>query len=347
MSAPLLFGAGVGSPDGTDETWLYGGALPGYPVDAGLSQDLWVGYPDGGWVVAGTDATYQSFGQPWLVNVPDAGLPGLVAAGWGGPTMWLHEQGGQLHADPLNAGGPQGYFAYDPVRGRGVLTDFSGQMWEAAPPAFDFQVVGSLALVDPLLVFDEGAGALLAIGGVPAVGVTPSGAVSRWDGQAMQPIPLADPDDDGDPTAFYLRAAGWDRTTHRTRQVDAAPALGGSSTWDLVLSDSRPALVCHFRFAAAQAPDAQPERVDIQAAASGPGGAALSLWRQGAWREAQRCTASPCALHALVDGPDQVAALLADLRTLGVAVGPTQDNGAGLAAIDVDALQATLTYRLP
>jgi hypothetical protein len=170
-------------------------------------------------------------------------------------------------------------------------------------------------------------------------------------------IPLTDPDADGNPDTsdtIIAPVVGYDAAGQRTLVVAPNTPANVTGIWQLDLGKDHPGLACEFRFSAAQAPaGATLSQVTVEAIAQstgpdgGPVGTDLSLWRGGSWSTVQACPTGCDSMTNTVSGPLAAGQLLTDMQVLGVGVVPEAANANGLAAVSVDAVQATLSYRLP
>ena len=342
--------------------WLYSGEYDGGGGVAFGNDDLWALSLDGGWTQLSSNLHSTGRQEDVPVFVPDAGLDdALISLGsGGGPALdlVLLPDGG---AEALHlATAPYGSPAYDPVRKRMVMAcSANGTFAEADPPSFSTWHNVAQGLRDQCgAAWDPSSQQLLVVGGEAPGVVASSGEVDVWDGTTLTPLPLADPEADGNPATPYFSWVAADPKRQTLLLLQADPlVVNDPETWELSLATVRPQLACRFSFAAAQAaPGAVANRLVVEAeAASGtadrPQPTQLLLWRNEHWEPMQSCPADQCppetlgTLHWETEDPDEVARCLRDLDTVGMAIAAYVDGGQDPIALRNP--QVTISYQLP
>jgi hypothetical protein len=236
-----------------------------------------------------------------------------------------------------------------------LADDQNGTLYALDGGAWTPVIVGP-AMSEPRLFDDPGAGRVLLVG--QATNDLVAGDVWAYDGASVTRVPLADPDGVGAPPDESYPAVGFDPKREAVLLYGGERDTSGGSTqldqtWELRQAAYHPALACQFRFDRAEAGDAALLGVSIAASGGAdPGGVQLDLWSGGAWTTVDACdggcpASSPAPLSYSTTDPTQLASLVSDLQTVGVAVASSANNGAGQAEVAAGPVQVTVTFRLP
>jgi hypothetical protein len=175
--------------------------------------------------------------------------------------------------------------------------------------------------------------------------------LSHLDGGAwVDPIDLADPENDGDPLSRREAAFWWDptRRAHMLFGGNTSSALTAATTldtlWALDYEQQHPSMQFVFPL---EVDEKVRARVRLRVKGWATGGIRLSLWSAGHWEPVGEMTANngPSTQSAFeVERIAPIHAIAAPGRRLAVRVEAITPNGQGQSQVAIDSMQATVEW---
>lgn len=288
------------------------------------------------------------------LSVVESGSGVLLAGGAGEGLLKADATPAFTAAGPAPTG--EGHVVLDPASGRYLQSSRTAPVltsWAPGESAWQ-PIAGVPHGVEGPVIADGAARKVLFLLDLIAASGRPGAVLQLQGGQAV-PLPIADPEGDGEPQVRIDPTAGYD-PMRGTTLLFAGATLDRDlrDTWELSLAHERPALVCRWRLAAARLPaSAELRSARLHAQAGGSGGIEASNWLEGRWQRWGGCSASdggcPDGGTTLDLGgipPEQVARSGWDRGAFGTRLTPGEENGAGLSRLSASELAFTLGYRL-
>lgn len=325
------------------------------------TASIWRSEADGGWVRLSADAGFSAASM--LDAAPTANGLDVVVQAANGQTQLISVSGTTgLPSAPVNLGpGTWASAAATPLGTAVLRSDFNLGILPTLSVVKNGVPTGQYVLPEPMvpngLVADLERGTLLVPGGTRVGRISTETWEMRIDA-GWSPVPIADPDSDGQPTFVPFPSLGYDSQAHAMVAIEVNQA-NPSTTSAFSLASQRPQIV--LRFSLTDLPkdlESRDAQLLITGGASGgsagsPPGFRVSIRAPGWWATTSIAADSPASAPSairvplLVEGSQYVNIVAARLGEVDFLLEPLAPNGTDRARMTVDAVQFEFRYRKP
>ena len=328
---------------------------------AAPTASIWHSQSDGGWLMINADAGFNA--ATLLDAAPTAsGLDVVTQSPAGSIRLTSISGASGLPGAPVTLGFGTWASAAAVASGTAVLrSDFDLRMYPTLSVVKNGVQGSQYVLPEPMvpngMVADTERGTLVVPGGTRVGRISTETWELSFDA-GWRPMPIADPDSDGQPALTPFPSLGYDAQNHVTLAIELIEGKP-TTTWALSMANQRPQVV--LRFSLTDLPKNLESRdavLQITGGASGGSdgsrpGFAVSIRAPGWWATTSIVSDAPASAPSkiqvplLVSGSAYLNVVAARLGEVDFLLQPLSPNGTGRARFVIDAAQLELRYRKP